>query len=115
MGRKGEHVVRIGPNAWDDVLQAIPSPVGYWKLRDVWKKACRAVGQRDDHLYDLRHCHGQWATDAGVPEARVGQSLRHKTAAMTRRYTRSQDKGEVADALDTVMFPTVEGAQEASI
>jgi hypothetical protein len=45
----------------------------------------------------------------------VGQSLRDKTAATIRRYTRSTDKGEVADALDTVMFPTVEGAQEASI
>jgi integrase len=35
-------------------------------------------------LHDLRHCAGQWLTEAGRPEASVQQTLRHKDPTMTR-------------------------------
>jgi len=45
-------------------------------------------------LYDLRHAYGQWLSDAGAPEAHIQAGLRHKTAAMTRRYTMQRDVGK---------------------
>ena len=47
-------------------------------------------------LQDLRHCHGQWATDEGAPESKVQAALRHASPGMTRRYTMQKDRGEVA-------------------
>ena len=47
-------------------------------------------------LHDLRHCHGQWATDEGAPESKVQAALRHASPVMTRRYVLKKDRGEVA-------------------
>jgi integrase len=104
LGRQGENVVYFGERTWEWVRRAVPCPVGQWTLRDTWRRACKAVGQPDNRLYDLRHCAAQWATDEGVSEARVGTMMRHKTASMTRRYTRSHDKRQTADALDHAML-----------
>ncbi len=55
-------------------------------------------------LKDLRHCMGQWATDAGVSEARVQSAMRHASPNMTRRYARQRDRGEVAKVMADVML-----------
>jgi integrase len=88
--------------------------VGYDLLLDTWQRACKAVGQRDNRLYDLRHCTGQWATDAGMSDAKVGTALRHKTADQTRRYTRTKNKGEVAATLQLAMFGPETAPEAAS-
>jgi integrase len=103
-GRQGEHTVTFDEQAWAWVEKAIPCPVGYWTLRDAWKRACTVVGQQDDRLYDLRHCAGQWLADGGVSEARIQGHLRHKTASMTRRYTRSVDRGQAAEIMGSTLF-----------
>jgi integrase len=66
-------------------------------------------GTRRLRLYDLRHAHAQWVSEAGVSEAAIGVSLRHKTAAMTRRYTKRLAKGETARRLGQVVFPSRDG------
>lgn len=90
--------VSVAPKLWAIVEAVIPSPIGYKALRKHWAAACKAVGV-DVHIHDLRHCFGQWSVDAGVAEAKVQSALRHKTASMTRRYTKSHEKGEAARAV----------------
>ena len=46
-------------------------------------------------LHDLRHRHGQWATDEGAPESKVQAALRHASPIMTRPYVLKKDRGEV--------------------
>src|SRR5712691_4590044 len=41
----------------------------------------------------------------GAPESRIQQSLRHRSPAMTRRYTRMVDKGENARIVGSVLVP----------
>ncbi len=89
-------VIRLDEESWGWVRQAIPCPISHGVLASRWKTACEAAGYVGLRLYDLRHCHAQWLANAGVPEARIQQSLRHRTPAMTRRYTMQRDKGESA-------------------
>ncbi len=97
-------VVRVDAEAWAWIKQAIPCPVSYHILYSRWKKACAAVGQPDLRLHDLRHCHAQWLSDHGTPEAHIQTAMRHKTASMTRRYTKQRYKGETARTLGEVLF-----------
>jgi integrase len=55
-------------------------------------------------IHDLRHCFGQWSVDAGVPESKVQSALRHKTAAMTRKYTTAVEKGGAARAVGRALL-----------
>lgn len=95
--------VAVHPKFWPSVEAAIPSPLGYKALRRHWVAACRAAGV-SVRLHDLRHCFGQWGVDRGVPEAKVQQALRHKTASMTRRYTKTKQKGEAAYAVGEALL-----------
>ncbi len=114
VGRKGFGVVNFDPAAWAWVTQAIPSPVTYRPLYDAWKRAAAAEGSPELRLYDLRHVYGQWLSDSGQPEARIQVGLRHKTAALTRRYTKQKDKGENAKVIASIMFPTTSSDTAAS-
>ncbi|MFC1639213.1 hypothetical protein ACFL3B_00450 [Gemmatimonadota bacterium] len=92
--------ISVDPRLWEWVMRAVPSPVQYKWLRLYWKRALAAVkADTTLRLKDLRHCCGQWATDEGVAEAKVQTQLRHATPSMTRRYTKSKDRGEVAHAV----------------
>jgi integrase len=55
-------------------------------------------------LHSLRHCCGQSAVNAGVPEAQVPAALRHETASTTRIYTLQKARGQVARALAGVLL-----------
>jgi integrase len=102
---QSEDVARIDPRLWPWVDAAIPAPVRDRWLRTHWVRACAAVGLADVRLHDLRHCSGQWLTEAGRPEASVQQTLRHKDPAMTRRYTKQRSKGEDARVIGGILFP----------
>jgi len=65
----------------------------------------RAAGRGEVRLYDLRHCYAQWLSAAGAPEAAIQVGMRHRSASMTRRYSRARDTGENASLLGRVMFP----------
>lgn len=93
-------LVRVAPELWGWVEAAVPSPLRYKALRLAWKAALRAAGADAGlRLHDLRHAHGQWAVEAGVPEALVQVSLRHTQAATTRRYTKQHGRAAVAAGL----------------
>ena len=95
---------RVDERLWPWVLQGVPSPLQYKWLRLYWKRALKAAGADPTlRLHDLCHCTGQWLADAGLGEARIQTTLRHATAAMTRRYTKQLDKGEAAAALAGVL------------
>jgi integrase len=64
----------------------------------MWLEATRAAGFSVT-IHDLRHVHGQWAINAGVPESKVQSSLRHKSASMTRDYVMQRDTGDVSRVL----------------
>ncbi len=86
--------VYVDPELWPWVERAVPAPVQYRWLRLHFKRACAAVGATDLPLHDLRHAHAQWLTNAGRSEASVQVSLRHASAAMTRRYAKQRNRGE---------------------
>lgn len=93
-------LVRVAPELWGWIDQGIPAPLRYKALRLAWKAALRAAGADEGlRLHDLRHAHGQWAVEAGVPEALVQVSLRHAQASTTRRYTKQHGRAAVAAGL----------------
>lgn len=97
-------VVHVDPRLWTWVTAGIPATVQYKRLRELWVAACREAGVEGITLHDLRHCHGQWATDQGIALQRVADSLRHSNSQTTQRYARSTDtravSSAVADALE---------------
>jgi len=113
-GKTGAEYVSVDPVHWGWIERGIPCRLGrkpesapevqfdprYKRMRRLWAKACEAQGVSErPTFHDLRHCHAQWATDAGQDERKVGDQLGHKNAATTRRYTRTRNKGEVARAV----------------
>jgi integrase len=108
-------VVCVDESLWPWIDAGVPSPLRYKWLRRYWVRACPEVGLAHysdpdnsrgyvgPRLHDLRHCLGQWAVAAGVSEAAVQVALRHSTAEMTRRYTKSKNKGEVARAIGQLL------------
>lgn len=92
--------VRVDPKLWHHVVNAIPAPLAYKRLRELFKEALeKADLPASTRLHDLRHAHGQWAIDGGAAEALVQVSLRHTQAATTRRYTKQKGRADVATAL----------------
>ncbi len=87
------------------VKDAVPAPLRYAWLRKHWNRACAALHVTGVTLHSLRHCCGQWAVNAGVPEAQVQAALRHETPGTTRIYTLQKARGEVARALASVLLP----------
>src|SRR5204863_7295571 len=100
----GAQTPPLSAELWAAALRAIRCPITQDQLYRLWKKACQAAGAGDLRLYDLRHAYGQWLVDAGVPEARVQVGMRHKTAGMTRRYTKQRDRGSNAQVMTAVLF-----------
>jgi integrase len=83
---QSDQVIEVDPRWWGYISSAIPCPVKEKWLRKKWNEAVKAAGFKNVHLHDLRHCHGQWADDAGATPAQTQDSMRHKSAAMTRQY-----------------------------
>lgn len=99
-------LVKIDEGLWHWVEFGVPSPVRYRQFVKLFKDAIDAAGlPRTLRLHDLRHAHGQWAVEHGVPEAFVQVSLRHTQAATTRRYTKSSNLTVVARGIATALTP----------
>ena len=94
----------VAPEMWPWITAAIPSPLRYGWLRRYWVRARKAVGADSIRLHDLRHLPAMALTDAGRSEASVQTTMRHATAAMTRRYARQRDRGENARVLANIML-----------
>jgi len=96
-------VVVVGEEWWPWVTPAVPAPLGYAWPRN-WSRACAAVHVTGLTLHSLRYCCGQWAVNAGVPDAQVQAALRHETPGTTRIYTPEKARGQVARALASVLL-----------
>lgn len=94
-----EEIIRVDAELWPMVRRALPTKFSYHYIREVWSAAVAKAGYKDFHFHDLRHCHGQWAIDAGVAESKVQSSLRHVSPAMTRRYVARRNTAEVSAAV----------------
>lgn len=101
--QKASATVYIEESMWPWINAGIPSPLRYKRLRETWVAACGSVGVSDIHLHDLRHCLAQWATNEGVPAVKIQDAMRHSSPAMTTKYSRQKAKGEVAQAISTVL------------
>jgi len=98
-------VLKVDPDLWPWIVQAVPAPVTYGWLRRYWKQALEAVGADVTlRLHDLRHLTAQLLVNAGQSEASVQTTMRHATASMTRRYAKQKDRGENAAALARVLL-----------
>ena len=101
--RGSDAVVPIDPALWPWLERAIPCPVGQWRLRELWRRACTAAKVGDVRLHDLRHCYAQWLVNAGIPEEAVQRAMRHLTPSMTRRYALQRDQQRPAAAIAAVL------------
>ena len=97
-------IVHVDERLWPWIEAGVPAPLQEGWLRKYWNRACGRLGIQDLRLHDLRHCHGQWAVLEGVNEAAVQVALRHSTPEMTRRYTKTRNKGDVARAVATALL-----------
>jgi integrase len=98
------NMVRVDPKMWHWIEAGVPSPLQYKAFRLAFKGALKAAQlPTTTRLHDLRHAHGQWAIDGGVPEALVQVSLRHTQASTTRRYTKQKSRADVATALSKTL------------
>lgn len=98
-------LVRVDQRLWGFVKAAVPSRYRLEYYEKCWREAVRAAGiSKQITLHDLRHCHGQWAIDAGVEESKVQSSYRHESGAMTRRYVSRASTREVSKALADVIL-----------
>jgi integrase len=114
-----EATIAVDPRYWPWIIAAVPAPLGYNWIRRYWVRACLSTGLGEllpdpkrrgkrryagPRLHDLRHCHGQWATDSGAPEKAVQAMMRHTNPAQTRQYTATGETmpsaRAAADALD---------------
>ena len=96
----------VDARLWEWIERGIPSQVQYGWLRKHFKRAVASVAGADPglRLKDLRHCMGQWLTDAGMSEARVQTAMRHANPNMTRRYAKQRDRGEAAKLMADVLL-----------
>lgn len=114
-----EATIAVDPRYWPWVAAGVPAPLRYSWIRKYWVRACLSAGLGQlvadpkrrgkrcyvgPRLHDLRHCHGQWATNAGAPEKAVQAMMRHTNPNQTRVYTATGETlpsaRAAADALD---------------
>lgn len=99
-----EDSISVAPDVWHYVANGVPSAFRYGTMRRMFRAACDAAGVRGLTLHDLRHCHAQWALQNGALEHEVQAQLRHKSIAMTRRYTQTLKKQNAAKAAADAMM-----------
>jgi integrase len=59
-----------------------------WKSwRTAFENACKRAKITDFHFHDLRHCFGSWLAMNGTDIKARMELMRHKTPAMTMRYS----------------------------
>lgn len=99
-----EDSISVAPEVWHYVVNGVPSAFRYGNMRRMFRAACDAAGVHGLTLHDLRHCHAQWGLEHGALEHEVQAQLRHKSIAMTRRYTQTLKKRNAAKAAADAMM-----------
>jgi integrase len=111
-----EAPLEVDARWWPYIDAGVPPRLKRAWLGIHWRRACVAagLGRLDDAghyhgptIHDLRHCHGQWAIDAGVAESKVQASLRHENPDQTRDYTLRTSTRDVSTALADAILGAV--------
>src|SRR5207244_10767722 len=71
------------------VIRGLKDAAPYANLGDAWEVVRKRAGLKDVRLHDLRHSHASLAGADGASLPIIGALLGHRTAAATKRYTRS--------------------------
>jgi integrase len=109
-GKGDARIVSVADAFWPIVLAAVPAryapPVGphernsssrrYQRLAGALARATAAEGVRLT-LHGLRHLQGQLLSDAGASDGAAADTLGHRSASTTRRYTRRTHRRELAE------------------
>ncbi len=98
-GKTGSRIVKFPEEYRDWFDRGIPCVLKHGWLREYFVRARGEIGRDDVWLRDLRHLGGQWASDEGATEEQIGTQYGHRTAGMTRKYTRQKNRGHVAAAV----------------
>lgn len=111
---QSEGVIEVDVRFWSYVSSSVPCPVQEDWLRKVWNRAVEKAGYENIHLHDLRHCHGQWAADAGATQAHIQDSMRHKSPGMTIQYQlRGSTRAVSGKLADLILKPAPKKARRA--
>ena len=62
-------------------------PSGVWRLRGLWRRACKRAGIEDPHFHDLRHEATSRFFEKGLNVMEVAATTGHKDVRMLQRYT----------------------------
>jgi integrase len=67
----------------------------------VWRDAVERAGVGHVRIHDCRHTYASWLIQAGIPVAKVGQLMGHKSPSTTQKYAHlgEIDAGDIFDAL----------------
>ena len=97
LGLKPNEIPATTPTSTPAALAGIQTRLG----SDV-HALIRASGLPHVRLHDLRHSYGSWLANAHVSSRVIQAQLRHRTAAMTNRYTKHVEAAQIeaAEALD---------------
>lgn len=108
--KTGAGVISFESEEWGWIVAAVPfaggrfaTDKGYDRIYRAWKRALAEVGVVDVTLHDLRHCAGQWASDAGESTGAIGNLLRHKDPRQTLRYTQQKDAKRASTAVGSTI------------
>lgn len=116
-------VMTVHPDDWGWIVAAVPFggiPLSttrrvvekdprYRRIWKHWKAAQAAAGMLDATgrvtvtLHDLRHCTGQWASDAGQADRSIQTLLGQKDPRMTARYTKQKDARNASRAVGATL------------
>lgn len=116
-------VLTVHPDDWGWIVAAVPfggiprpavrraveKDPRYRRIWKHWKAAQRALGLCDAAgralvtLHDLRHCTGQWASDAGQADRSIQTLLGQKDPRMTARYTKQADARNASRAVGATL------------
>jgi integrase len=121
--KTGGRVVSVHADDWGWIVAAVPfagralpatrvtvdRDPRYRRLRTAWRAAQVAEGLVDAdgrpalRLHDLKHCTGQWASDAGQADRSIQSLLGHKDPRMTARYTKQKDARSASRAVGATL------------
>lgn len=81
------------PQDAQELLDELPFPTTYHRLRKTWEKARAAVGRPDLRFHDLRHSYASLLANAGENMVTVRDLMGHSSLTVTSRYAHMFEGG----------------------
>jgi len=107
--------IPVAPQNWHYIEQAVPAPIGYYYLREIWIAACDRAGVPRIRIHDLRHIHGQLAINKGANPTQVQHMMGHKTPHQTQIYIAQKARMDTANKISEAMAEIVDRNDEVHL